>query len=87
MTQEEADEKNAEIQKIYEQLKKEYTLEEIADSFIFPHYRSDEEEKELTEQLKKFIKEYREKNPLSNEQKKHIKELQERFKREDNEES
>ena len=58
MTQE-ANKKNKEVEKIFERLKTKYTLEEIAESFIFPVFRSDEEQKLFDFETSKLIREYK----------------------------
>ena len=83
MNKKQAKKANDEVKQIYEDLKKEYSLEEIAESTIFPVYRTDEEEKEWIKKTGEFIKKYRLENPLSKDDKIRLDELSEKYRKED----
>lgn len=73
---------------VYDKLKKEgYTDEDIAESFIFPRERTEEEEKQWAAELNAHRKKYW--NSLSEEERiklrKELNELAEKFRKEDEE--
>ena len=79
MTKKQADRENAKVTKIYEDLKKTMTLEEIAESFIFPVYRSKKEEKQWLAEIHKWRLEH----PQTEERKKKNEALSKKYREEE----
>ena len=56
MNKKQAKRANDNLENLFKNLQKEYSLEEIAESFIFPSFKTEEEQKEMEQKISEFIK-------------------------------